>query len=244
MLKMTLKEFVARATSVHGRKYDYSESIYEGTDQKLVIICKEHGKFPQTPYKHLRGQGCKDCGYKKTGISLRKSQKKFEEDVYRIHGNSLDVSQSNYQRGHTSVQVLCRSCRRTFDKTPANLTHKSRPQGCPFCNNQKVTDEYNLALAFPALCEEWHWLLNKNLQPSTFFPQSNKAVAWKCKDCSHAWTAIISNRTKKINPKGCPACSGRVATHKYNFATAYPSIASQFDSSKNAPFTTFTTYIT
>lgn len=56
-------EFIAKATKVHGGKYDYSESEYLRSNRKIKIICKDHGPFYMTPSNHLNGQSCKECGY-------------------------------------------------------------------------------------------------------------------------------------------------------------------------------------
>lgn len=56
------EEVISNARKVHGDKYDYSEFIYDGCDTVSIIICKEHGRFKQTPYKHINlGHGCPMC---------------------------------------------------------------------------------------------------------------------------------------------------------------------------------------
>ena len=64
--KLTQEEFVSRARTVHGDKYDYSESDYQGIDTKLKIICPKHGEFWQTPYQHINlKNGCPNCNSSK-----------------------------------------------------------------------------------------------------------------------------------------------------------------------------------
>jgi hypothetical protein len=58
---LTLEEFVARSKSIHNDKYSYDEVIYQTEDIPVIIICKVHGKFLQTPRVHLRGSGCRKC---------------------------------------------------------------------------------------------------------------------------------------------------------------------------------------
>jgi len=54
--------FAGMAVAVHGEKYDYSQAVYTNTDTKLVIICRQHGPFEQTPYNHVNlGKGCASC---------------------------------------------------------------------------------------------------------------------------------------------------------------------------------------
>lgn len=62
MKKLTTEEFIEKARKVHGDTYDYSKVTYTDSKTKVCIICSIHGKFWQTPAKHLQGQGCKQCG--------------------------------------------------------------------------------------------------------------------------------------------------------------------------------------
>lgn len=54
--------FVNKAREIHGDRYDYSKVAYNGYDNKIIIICKEHGEFLQTPHNHLNGNNCTMCG--------------------------------------------------------------------------------------------------------------------------------------------------------------------------------------
>ena len=65
--RWTSETFIQKSKEIHGNFYDYSEVNYEKTDSKVVIKCPEHGRFLQTPHKHLSGQGCPLCGKKKMG---------------------------------------------------------------------------------------------------------------------------------------------------------------------------------
>jgi len=51
--KLTLEEFIEKAKKVHCNKYDYSKVEYINTDTKIILICREHGEFSQTPDNHL-----------------------------------------------------------------------------------------------------------------------------------------------------------------------------------------------
>lgn len=57
----TTKEFIRRAKEVHGNRYDYSKVTYYRSHCKVVILCKKHGEFQQTPASHLYGKGCPSC---------------------------------------------------------------------------------------------------------------------------------------------------------------------------------------
>ena len=61
--KMSTSDFVKKASSVHGEKYDYSKAEYKGNKEKICIICPEHGEFWQQASSHLKGAGCPKCGF-------------------------------------------------------------------------------------------------------------------------------------------------------------------------------------
>jgi len=60
-LRHTNNDFIRRAFEKHGDTYDYSNSVYNGIDNLITIICKKHGEFEQSPYLHIKGCGCPFC---------------------------------------------------------------------------------------------------------------------------------------------------------------------------------------
>lgn len=54
--------FINKSIIKHGDRYDYSRVMYIDTNTRVIIICREHGEFQQTPNNHLKGHGCKICG--------------------------------------------------------------------------------------------------------------------------------------------------------------------------------------
>lgn len=54
-------EFIDRARSVHGNRFDYSKFVYVTADTSGIIICPKHDEFTQSPNNHLRGSICPDC---------------------------------------------------------------------------------------------------------------------------------------------------------------------------------------
>ena len=69
--------FIQKAKEVHGNKYDYSKVVYIDSVTKISIICKKHGEFEQLPVSHLRGFGCKNCGFEKSKQASSDSQNSF-----------------------------------------------------------------------------------------------------------------------------------------------------------------------
>jgi len=69
--KLTTKDFIKKSKKIHGNRYDYSLVEYKNANTKVKIICKKHGIFKQTPYKHLKNQGCPNCKNSKGETLIR-----------------------------------------------------------------------------------------------------------------------------------------------------------------------------
>lgn len=65
-------EFIAKARSIHGDAYLYESSVYVRSDEKLIVTCREHGDFLQSPNSHLSGRGCPECGASRRSAARRK----------------------------------------------------------------------------------------------------------------------------------------------------------------------------
>ncbi len=55
------RTFVNKSNKVHAGKYTYQYTRYKNVSTPVVITCRYHGNFKQTPKNHLKGQGCKEC---------------------------------------------------------------------------------------------------------------------------------------------------------------------------------------
>lgn len=87
--KKTTEEFIKQAQLVHNDYYDYSLTNYTLAHNKVKIVCKRHGLFYQKPFKHLNGQGCKICGYKKSASSVLSKKEKLIYDWLKDHNKSF-----------------------------------------------------------------------------------------------------------------------------------------------------------
>lgn len=67
---ITSRDFVVKATKVHGTKYDYSKVSYKNNYTTVEIVCPLHGSFFQTPTSHTyMKHGCSQCSNKDKGNS-------------------------------------------------------------------------------------------------------------------------------------------------------------------------------
>ena len=54
-------QFIIEAKEIHGKRYSYKKVIYKGHAVRVIITCRDHGDFLQTPAIHLNGSGCPKC---------------------------------------------------------------------------------------------------------------------------------------------------------------------------------------
>lgn len=129
MAKRTTAEFIELARKIHGDKYDYSKVEYIAYNQKVCIICQQHGEFWQTPEAHLKGKICPKCTVMtRPRLSLDEVLKRF----YNAHGNKYDYSKVVYVTKDTDVEIICKK-HGSFWQTPD--THW-RGGNCPECNKE------------------------------------------------------------------------------------------------------------
>ena len=128
--KMTTEEFIEKSIELHGDKYDYSKTEYVKSSQKVIIICKEHGEFEQTPNGNLGNSGCKKCANKINGEKQRKTNEQFIEEAIKIHGNTYDYSKVEYVNSNTNVIIICKEHGECYQSPHNHLTGK----GCYECS--------------------------------------------------------------------------------------------------------------
>lgn len=115
---------------VHGDKYDYSlvtRENYRGNNNKIPIICKQHGIFTQSPRKHiLQKNGCRNCRNQSFYI------KDFEERCKKIHHmEDYDYSETIYSGMDKIIKVICKT-HGPFEIIARYFLDKER--GCKKCS--------------------------------------------------------------------------------------------------------------
>ena len=56
-----LHELLSEFKDKHGSRYSYEKIVFRGMQEKIDIICSEHGTFSQRPHDHRNGRGCPSC---------------------------------------------------------------------------------------------------------------------------------------------------------------------------------------
>lgn len=113
--------------------YDYSQVIYKGIYEKVIITCNKHNYTWEVRAKDLmNGHGCPKCGKES---SIEKQVLSLYEFINRsniIHKNKYDYSKTVYTNYITKVTITCPE-HGEFEQTPANHL---KGEGCPRCHTQ------------------------------------------------------------------------------------------------------------
>jgi transcription elongation factor Elf1 len=128
----TNDEFIIKSKAKHGNLYDYSNTKYIHSQQKVEIICSKHGSFIQRPSDHLDGAGCKKCATIKMIEKQRKTNDDFIRQANVFHNNKFDYTCTNYIGAHKEVEIICPKHGKFSQIAHHHLDCKF---GCPGCNH-------------------------------------------------------------------------------------------------------------
>lgn len=124
----TTEEYIEEAIKIHGDRFDYSKLVYKSAIESVIIICKIHGEFLQTPSDHKnQGSGCKKCSN-----VYSPSTEEWIMCAIKLWGNEYDYSNVKYESVVKKIIIVCKKHGK-FKCSPNNHLHKTNPTGCPSC---------------------------------------------------------------------------------------------------------------
>jgi hypothetical protein len=126
-------EFIKKAIILHGDVYEYSKVNYINSLSNVIIICKKHGEFEQTPTSHLSGHSCQKCNI--SNVAHSNNKERFTGKAIKVHDNLYDYSKVNYINSKTNIIINCKK-HDEFIQTPL---HHLSGYGCPKCVNRHST---------------------------------------------------------------------------------------------------------
>lgn len=100
--KNTQSEFIQKAISRWGDRYDYSNVVYVNNKTDVEIICKEHGPFMKRPDLFLLGTGCPKCSRTK-----KSTTEEFIEKANYVHNGFFSYDKTVYTTSGNKVIVTC-----------------------------------------------------------------------------------------------------------------------------------------
>ena len=199
----TRNEFVEAARKVHGNRYDYSKVEYTGTDNNVIIICKTHGEFLQTPYSHTRRANCGKCMGR--GLTVEE----WVERLKNVHGDAYDYSKIEDVSPGKKFPIVCPTHGEWHQDRHRHLSgigcHKCiKIQNAMQMSKPKKGD--SLGDKFPHLVGLWDNQRNGEVTIFDVYPSSTKKFYWKCstKEC-HIHDSPPADKIR--SKSSCPICS-------------------------------------
>lgn len=175
---------------VHNNRYDYSKSVYINSNEKITIICKEHGEFEQRVSEHLKGKGCPECAIKNS----RSTTEEFIKKAIVVHGDIYDYSKVNYKTGKDNVTIICP----IHGEFPQRPDHHLSGKGCKQCNYKIPTTE-----EFILRAKEIHG--DKYCYDDTIYVNRDTPVIIECPEHGK-----FQQRAADHYRFGCSQCAGNI----------------------------------
>lgn len=133
------EKFIQKSKSIHGELYNYNLVNYVSAHNKVIIICKQHGNFLQSPRHHTLGSGCPKCGSIIRASKNISNTNIFIQKANIIHNNLYNYDLVEYVTAKTKVKIICK-IHGIFEQTP---DHHLRNRGCPKCQGlNKTTNNF------------------------------------------------------------------------------------------------------
>jgi hypothetical protein len=183
---------------------NYPLTVFEikpKSSKKVWWKCELGHSWHASPATLTRGHRCPYC-----------SNRLISEEKSITATNPKLLKEWDYERNKvfTPSDTSSNSGRKIWWKCEKGHSWQTSPnkrtQGtnCPYCTNQKTSDENNLLIKFPIIASEWDYEKNGNLNPEDVVFGSNKKIHWIC-NRKHSWQTSISHRTTRGT--NCPFCN-------------------------------------
>ena len=197
---LNTKSFIERSIEIHDKKYDYDKVEYFKSKQKVIITCKIHGDFEQTPNAHLNGQGCKKCA----GV-YKMNKEEFINKSNLVHLGRYTYDKVLYDGLYRKIILTCK-IHGDFEQIPSNHL---KGHGCSSCNNNKKSNTQEFI--------KKSIMKYGDIYSYDFVNYSNceKKVKIVCR--THG--PFYQTPYLHLNSNGCSKCAGKHKLDKLGFMT-------------------------
>lgn len=143
--RLTQQEVFDRCNKIFNNKYNYTNSVFVNTRTPMDIVCPIHGNFSIPPKRHLKGQGCPDCGAEYARTWRKGNWKHFVEESKQRFGDVYDFIniEDEYENSHSKIHIKCKKCGNIFPKIACD--HLTSPfGGCHHCYSNISSSELEI----------------------------------------------------------------------------------------------------
>lgn len=139
-LRKSQEQFINECKQIHGDRYDYSITEYNGSSDCINVICPIHGLFTLQANHHLEGQGCSKCKKSRVKVSKRETKKvtsleNFIKQSTIIHQGKYMYDKSIYKGTKTPLIITC-PIHGDFLQSPSQHL---QGYGCDMCGRNKIS---------------------------------------------------------------------------------------------------------
>jgi len=194
----TTEEFIRRAKTTHGNKYDYSKAKYVNSKTKVEIVCPVHGSFWQNPLKHVKGSGCPKCA-RDNKVSTKTvgkyTRKIFIERARKVWGKRWIYPNNSDWSSSSLIKIICplhgKFQQRVSDHLAGNV-------GCAVCRENSNTEK--TFASFLAKAKQVHG--DKYDYSKVQYTNNKTKVEIVCPIHGSFWQAPFNH----LQGYGCPEC--------------------------------------
>ncbi|WP_415407971.1 DUF723 domain-containing protein [Sulfurovum sp. CS9] len=197
--------FIAKAKAKHGERYNYSLVEYVKNNEKIKIVCPEHGIFNQVPGSHLSGSGCPKCGFARRSNLRKSTLSDFIKKAEQVHADRYDYSLVEYSTSYKKVKIIC----------PEHGTFQQRPnshlkgQGCPKCGSAQMANDRKTTLSdFIKKAQSKHG--HRYDYSETTYENARTKITIICSIHGH----FTQTANSHLTGRGCPECAKLVRIEK------------------------------
>ena len=196
MKRLTLDEFILKATTIHGGVYDYAKVVYVNSKSKVIIICPKHGEFTQQVGNHLKGFGCVYCFNDGKATNMGEvSRNGFIKRAKEVHGDLYSYDLVVYKSSTDKVRICCPVHGEFTQQANSHL----KGCGCPNCREKYGRSRYTTA-EFISKANTTH--NNRYDYSLTVYVSSGEKVCIICPDHGPFWQTAEGH----ISGNGCSRC--------------------------------------
>lgn len=190
---------------LNNKPFELISESYDGSDKNLQWKCLKDdcGEIFEMSWDNiLQNHGCGYCAGQKVGLSncLVTKRPELVAEWHPTKNGKLTPYDVTYGC-NKDVWWKCKNNSKHEWVVSIN-TRNNNNSGCPYCAGLFPSEDYNLLVCNPDLCDEWNYDKN-NKNPEDYTPNSGQYVWWKCKECGYEWESRIVDRSKN---KGCSKC--------------------------------------
>lgn len=128
--RLVQEDFIKDCRAKHGTKYDYSKVVYITSQDKITVVCPEHGEFYIAASTHKLGVGCAKCCFEARKDNIL-PYSEWLAKARAVHGDRYTYSDQGYAGAWSKVNITC-AIHGEFQQVGIYHTGGS---GCPSCAN-------------------------------------------------------------------------------------------------------------